>query len=659
MTNLSGFGQMFRDFLRSKRGNFASMTALAAVPILGGLAMAVDYTELARQRAETLNALDAAGIATARRIAEGASDDDAKIYAQDFFEANLRVVDPKDATLTVVLPNSNFGGGTLKMSADLVYRPYFFPGFQKLIGTQGDDLTAQIDFSADTEIRLKNTLEVALVLDNSGSMDFNGSGSGTKRIDLLKAAAKELVTTLSKQAAHMKQISKPVQFGLVPFASAVNVGPQHATASWMDLEGRSTIHHENFNWASLTASNKKVSLVGGVYRKVGSGWGAEENQIVTRFSLFNELKRQDGTEKVQTGTKETCSGSGSRRVCTTEPVYTDVPVYKPFAKWEGCVEMRPSPYTFTNEVPTSSKSDSYYVPMFAPDETDTTDSSSRPANNNWWKDDTTSTATAATRQANMTKYFVPAANGTAAMGLDEGPNASCTTKPITPLEDVTTEVGLNKIRTAIDAMTSLGGTNVPQGIVWGWNVVSGSEPFTEARGDTERGNDKVVIVLTDGANTYYTPTSVTAYKYSGTYWNYGGNDSASNRSLYSAYGYTGKAYAGGHTRLFRDTSSAVGKTTYSNANYGTALNEHMLKICENAKNSNIMVMTVALDLSSTVDAEKKQIEALKSCASYSRFRKDETDPTKPAKLFYNATGKTLADKFKEIADELSNLRIVG
>ena len=29
------------------------------------------------------------------------------------------------------------------------------------------------------------------------------------------------------------------------------------------------------------------------------------------------------------------------------------------------------------------------------------------------------------------------------------------------------------------------------------------------------------------------------------------------------------------------------------------------------------------------------------------------------KLYWNATGGNLSDKFKEIADELSNLRIVG
>ena len=93
--------------------------------------------------------------------------------------------------------------------------------------------------------------------------------------------------------------------------------------------------------------------------------------------------------------------------------------------------------------------------------------------------------------------------------------------------------------------------------------------------------------------------------------------------------------------------------------YTAALNEQMATLCNNAKAANIMVMTVALDLSSTDASDKKAMDALKTCSSDSRFRKDATDPSKPAKLFWNATGATLSDNFKEIANELSNLRVVG
>ena len=110
-------------------------------------------------------------------------------------------------------------------------------------------------------MRLKNTLEVALVLDNSGSMSTIGTGSGKERIDLLKEAAKQLVETLANQADMMKQIAKPVQFALVPFSASVNIGPDDKikAATWMDQDGISPIHHENFDWTSFTDTNKKVS----------------------------------------------------------------------------------------------------------------------------------------------------------------------------------------------------------------------------------------------------------------------------------------------------------------------------------------------------------------------------------------------------------------
>ena len=53
---------------------------------------------------------------------------------RSFFEANLGTVAPANTTLTVLLPQNNTGGGTLKLTAGLKYRPYFFPAFAELIG---------------------------------------------------------------------------------------------------------------------------------------------------------------------------------------------------------------------------------------------------------------------------------------------------------------------------------------------------------------------------------------------------------------------------------------------------------------------------------------------------------------------------------------------
>jgi Flp pilus assembly protein TadG len=590
---------MLKRFFRDERGNYAMMFSLALLPIMGAVAIAVDYAEMSRQRQITFNALDAAGVATARRVVDGATDDELKVYAKDFFIANLSGIDPAKTSLNVELPNTSAGGGTLKLSAHVNYDPHFLPAFHYLLGKKGQ----QLSFNARTEVRLKNTVEVALVLDNSGSMNDRGSGSGKKRIDLLKAAAKELVDTLAAQGASMKQVAKPVQFGLVPFAASVNVGPNHEGASWLDMDGISPIHHENFDWETMgkvAGGQKSVVKIDGIYRKQGKQWKDEEGEKVTRFTLFHELRK-------------------------VSPLAS-------WAYWAGCVEMRPGKYALDDTVPDRSIPDTLFVPMFAPDESDVP-GGSRGAYNDWWADQTGGSALE--RQEYMPKYFHALQNPSVPNG--KGPNLSCTTKPVTPLTDITKAEGLKSIKDAIDEMVANGATNVPEGLAWGWRVVSGRPPFTEGRPDKQKGNDKVVIVLTDGANTYYTPGSL------------GATDNAGNMSIYSNYGYAKNG------RIFEGTS--VNPKNYSNSNYTKAMNEHFAQLCDNAKQGEIIVMTVALDLSNSKKVEREQIEALRACASESRFRKDENG--KPAKLFWNATGADLSDKFREIADELSNLRIVG
>lgn len=652
---------MFGQFLKDVRGNYAMLTVIAMIPIMGGLAIAVDYTELSRQRALTMSALDAAGIATARRIAEGASDADVKAYAKEFFEANLGPVNPANTQLTVTLPNNNYGGGTLKLAADLTYAPKFLPTAAMLVHRVSSD--PNVDFTAEAEIRLKNTLEVALVLDNSGSMDELGKGTSEKRIALLRTASKELVTTLAKQAAQMKQITKPVQFALVPFSASVNVNPDNAEQDWLDEAGISPMQHENFDWSKMTYANRAqlgdrwAEKVGDVWYKRGDGWGLTEDQPLTRFSLYADMLIESGREEIPNTKEYICTKTNKKGKCTegywTTPDYTYTT--SKFASWQGCVEARPYPYNQNDATPSTGTPATLFVPMFAPDEaghrwrdldhdtsTNELNGDTFGYNNNWWADWEDTDATS--RQADMRKYFRVKPYGSSSAGTGYGPNFSCTTNPITPLTDVTVEAGKTTITTAIDAMNPTGNTNVPEGTAWGWRVLSSNAPFTEGRSETEKGNDKVVIVLTDGANTYGAQS---------------GYDLAGDKSTYAAYGYTGRKFAAteSDTRLYKGTSSAVSKTSHSTSNFTKALDEHMRAICTNAKGANILMMTVALDLDETKTSEAKAIAELKSCASDSRFRKGSDG--KPAKLFWNATGATLSTVFKEIADELSNLRIVG
>lgn len=646
-------------------------TAAAMVPLMGGLAFAIDFTEMNRQRQATLNALDAAGVATGRYIQSGASESEAKAYAQDFFDANLESIVPSTALLNVVMPNTAEGGGKLKLSASLKYKPIFFPVFNYLRTKDPSGNDIQIAFSAKTEIRLKNTIEVALVLDNSGSMSNYGNGSSKKRIDLLKEAATFLVEKLAADGKNVLQVDKPVQVALVPFSASVNVGPDKDGESWMDLNGISPVHHENFDWSTMTqAANplQWVQKVGDMYYKRGAGWNytdadglpvIADGEPMTRFSLYQDMKTVVSREWVVTGRERVCKRYRRNGTCKKWK-WVNTGEWEEttgrFASWQGCVEARPHPYNVTDAAATSGTPESLFVPMFAPDEPgnywrdtngdgDTNDPNDRQDNsswgypNNYWVD-SADNLTVKKRQQDMRKYFEVKPMNASNSGQGDGPNHGCTTEPITPLTDVVKQTGLDEIKAAIDAMSPTGYTDVPQGFVWGWRAISSAAPFTEGRPETENGNDKVIIVLTDGANTYRDISDDSSL--------------ADNQSYYAAHGFTGMGYDGSSTtRLFKGTSNDVGKYTYTSSNYTKAHNEHMDTVCTNAKTDDVIVFTVALDLSDTSSAAA----AMKKCASDSRFTKDENGD--PVKLFYNTKGGDLLGVFEKIADELSNLRIVG
>ena len=379
------------------------------------------------------------------------------------------------------------------------------------------------------------------MLDNSGSMTTKGSGTGQQRLALLKAAAKQLVEQMSIEAKQMKQVDKPIQFSLVPFAASVNVGSQYRDASWMDTKGISPIHHENFDWSSMTKNNspfadKYVEKVGDIWYKRGKNWGLTENHEMTRFSLYDDTIYESSR-----------TTSGGKYVYGTSP----------YASWAGCVEARPYPYNASDFAPSTSTPASMFVPMFAPDEAGTVwrdfnrdgnndaSSASYSYGNNWWMDWNEYASWAKIsgsgqdvrqRQRDTRKYFVTKPYNSSSANSDKTPNYSCTTTPITPMQDLQKDAEKTTMTTAIDAMQADGNTNVPEGMAWGWRTVSSAEPFTRGRSEVERGNDKIIIVLTDGANTY-SPDDDSSY--------------ANNRSTYAAYGYTGVKYLDtGMTRLF-------------------------------------------------------------------------------------------------------------
>jgi hypothetical protein len=454
------------------------------------------------------------------------------------------------------------------------------------------------EISTCSAVATRNTLEVALVLDNSGSMTSIATGTGKTRMDLLKGAATQLVDLLGGAADGLTQVDKAVQFAVVPFNQLVNVGAGHSGDKWMDQNGLSPVQNESFDWSAIRdgglGAKKRVEFRNGTWVRKGTDWGTDDAKAITRFDLFSKVLK---------------------------------------LPWAGCVEGRPYPYNVNDDPPILNKPETFFVPMFAIAARRLLDWEI--IKNYNWTNEYLYRADAyrypIVQPGTMIDYFQAAYASNSTL---TGPNLSCTIAPIRPLTDATTVAGRTALKTAINAMSATRGTNVPEGLAWGWRMLSHGEPFTEGRPDEELGNDKVVIVLTDGANLYQ----------------------PGNRS---AYGYADQPSPPrtGYPRPFLGTK--LDPNDLTDANTTAAMNQHFAELCKNAKlprssadkRSNVIVMTVALDLDSRVAVEKDQIKLLEDCASSSRI-----DPRR--KMFWNATGATLSATFKDIADELSNLRVV-
>ena len=166
-------------------------------------------------------------------------------------------------------------------------------------------------------------------------------------------------------------------------------------------------------------------------------------------------------------------------------LYGKLTAKDPNVKWAGCVEMRAEPYDLLDTAPTASNLDTLFVPRFWPDEPDSANSGGRGYQNNYLQDKVSSGPAAA--QKSLTKYTSSSLAWQSGMKdtafpYEHGPNWGCP-RPIVPLT-----AHKATIDAAITNMLSYysTGTFIPTGLIWGWHVLSDTEPFTEGVGRTTR-----------------------------------------------------------------------------------------------------------------------------------------------------------------------------
>ncbi|WGM37783.1 TadE/TadG family type IV pilus assembly protein [Caulobacter sp. NIBR1757] len=211
-------------FRRDEGGNIAIIAAIG-VPVLALISFALlDVNRASTQKRELQDALDAAALYAARSPA--VTDADLQKVGSKALVAQLgAMVDAKLLSSSFTLDKS----GAVVATAQASVKP-----FVSNLWLQRDMLVG----ARSEVLRSMNKIELALVLDNTGSM------AGDK-LSNLKKAAKNLIDTLAASAARSSE-PNPVRIGIVPFSQTVKVGATYRSQAWIDQTGAAPINQEIF-----------------------------------------------------------------------------------------------------------------------------------------------------------------------------------------------------------------------------------------------------------------------------------------------------------------------------------------------------------------------------------------------------------------------------
>jgi len=224
---MRSIARVFRGFARkfcgSDQGNVAMIFGLALLPSIAAIGSAVDLSRAMVVKMRLGEALDASGLAVGGTV--GLSGPEMTARAQKFFYANY----PDEELGTVTALTVQTSGQNLVMVSGTARVETAFMG---LFGYDHIDVSVNVEVTRESK-----GLEIALVLDNTGSMASNG------KIEALRAAANELIGILfgdQDTPTHLKM-------SLVPFSQTVKVDTtSFLNNGWMDITGQASTAKLNF-----------------------------------------------------------------------------------------------------------------------------------------------------------------------------------------------------------------------------------------------------------------------------------------------------------------------------------------------------------------------------------------------------------------------------
>lgn len=412
--------------------------------------------------------------------------------------------------------------------------------------------------------------EIALALDTTGSM--NASAGGASKIASLRTAATDFVNYLFDD----ESLENRVKIAIVPFAAAVAVSPAaFANAAWLDQAPVKSPYH---------------------WQNVKDAAGSNFN---SRLAIFNKLKNAQASWS-----------------------------------WAGCLESLPYPLNVKDGKPSVAKPESYYLPMFAPDEPGNggeyelagpSPGKTSYYGNSYINDDkkggckkVNPATNHAERERRACKYDNAEGASTVNLVCPRGPNCQCRSRPLTRLTDSQTT-----LTTEIGALTADGNTNIHEGVMWGWRTISPDSVFGDGVAYTNTNTTKVIVLMTDGANTWEAAAGANI-----------------NNSMYSAYGFL--ANTDGSTASNRLPPGYQNPT--NNAETRAAMDELTRQACTNARNAGVVIYTIGFSVASDpIDAVG--LALLADCAGA------------PERTFVANDSASLIAKFNGIAKGIADLRL--
>ncbi|MGA0598092.1 TadE/TadG family type IV pilus assembly protein [Enterovirga sp. CN4-39] len=197
--------QVLRRFKADQRGATAMLFGLAALPLMGAVGAAVDYSQAANYHTQMQRAVDATALAIVREPAT-LSAREIQQKGEQYLAATLRG-GPATRLDSVSVTRV---GNTVKVATAATMDT----SIMKVLGIRTVPVSARSEavWGTGTE-----KVEVALVLDNTWSM--NDSIGGKRKMDELKSAAKGLLDNLRTLATQPDS----VKVSIVPFDTEVRL----------------------------------------------------------------------------------------------------------------------------------------------------------------------------------------------------------------------------------------------------------------------------------------------------------------------------------------------------------------------------------------------------------------------------------------------------